>query len=179
MENLSERINEKLKLINEDPDTIKPFMIEHLSKIEGYLASVELKYYEAFDTLKLKNISVSAVSKHFNMSRTTLYNHNNLLKRYIEATEALLLSDSPLIQLDRLKAEISNMKAKIEMFYDRDITLEIQKHELHELSNRLKEKNKEIQRLEARNRELSSEILALKRDNRTTTSNVTNLNRSK
>lgn len=162
MENLIERINEKLLSIGEDPQKVKPFMLEHLAKIETYLISLESDYNAALNTLKLKGCTISAISKKFNMSRTTLYNHDALLKRYIEATEALFITSSPIYQLDRLKAENKNMKKEIEMLYDRDITLEIQKQEIRELANRLKEKNKEVNRLENRNRELSSEVISLK-----------------
>lgn len=178
MENISEITNKKLELIGEDPSKIKPFMMDHLKNIEEYLTAIEAKYNDALDILKLKDCSVSNVAKQFNMSRTTLYNHNSLLKRYIEATEALLLENSPIHQVEKLKTEITDSKNQIDMLYDRDITLEVQKHEIHELSNRLKEKNKEIKRLETRNRELSSEVMALKRENKTAT-NVTTINRKK
>lgn len=176
MENLDKRINEKLKSINEDPEAIKPFMMEHLRNIENYMSNIENDFNMAIEALKLKDCTVSAVAKELSMSRTTLYNHNHLLKRYIEATQAYLLESSPTYQSDKIKAEIANMKTKINMLYDRDITLEIQKHEISELSNHLIGKSIEINRLETRNRELSSELHALKTENKSI-STLTKINR--
>lgn len=172
MEKISERINTKLISMGESPATTKPFLIEHLKNIETYLIELEKVYKEALEIIKLKEFSVSGIAYELNISRTTFYNHNKILSRYIEASEALLSKDNPYVKLEAKTSETRRLRAEIDMLYDRDVTIEIQKHEVKELTARLKEKNSEIKRIEKRNRELSSELHVLKQSLTNNASNV-------
>jgi DNA repair exonuclease SbcCD ATPase subunit len=175
MEEISNRINEKLMFMGEDPAKTKSFLLGHLKKIENYLINLEKTYKGALEIIKLKDLSISNIANELNMSRTTFYNHNRLLSRYIEASEALLHKDNPLVQLEAKLSEITKFRAEIDMLYDRDITIEIQKHEVKELTGRLKEKNSEIKRIEKRNRELSSELHKIKKLLKDNISNTSSL----
>jgi DNA repair exonuclease SbcCD ATPase subunit len=172
MQEISNRINEKLISIGEDPAKTKPFLLEHLTNIENYLINLEKTFNEALEIIKLKDFSISNIANELNMSRTTFYNHNQLLSRYLDVSEKLITKDNPLIQLEAKTSKIRRLKAEIDMLYDRDITIEIQKHEVKELTERLKEKNSEINRIEKRNKELSSELHNLRKSLKNITSNA-------
>lgn len=163
MEKLSNRIIERLLLIDETPSEIKPFMIDYLLVVDKYIENIENRQDQAIETLKLKAFNIKAVSELLGISRTTPYNHNALIKRYIDISESLLREHNPLDQLSLQKEINQKLKNDIEMLYDRDITLEIQKQRSRTLTDRLNEKKKEIERLEVINRELSLENQVLKR----------------
>ncbi len=175
MQDIGNRINEKLISIGEDSATTKPFLLEHLTNIENYLINLEKTFNEALEIIKLKDFSISNIANELNISRTTFYNHNQLLSRYIDVSEKLMTKDNPLVQLEAKTSEIRRLRAEIDMLYDRDITIEIQKHEVKELTDRLKEKNSEINRIEKRNRELSSELHNLKKLLKNNASSVSTL----
>lgn len=175
MEKISKRINTKLISMGENPATTKPFLLEHLKNIETHLIELEKVYKGALEIIKLKEFSVSGIADELNISRTTFYNHNKLLSRYIEASESLLSKDNPCVKLEAKSFETRRLRAEIDMLYDRDVTIEIQKHEVKELTARLKEKNSEIKRIEKRNRELSSELHNLKKSLKNNAYNVSHI----
>lgn len=179
MDEIINRINEKLELINENYQLLKPFMKNHLKDIETYIIKVEKNQENAVKILNSNQLTLTAIANKLKMSRTTLYNHNQLLKRYINASESLILRENPLTLIEEQKNNINKLEDDIDMLCDRDITLEIQKHEIKELSNRLKEKTNEIKRLEKRNRELSSELYDLKYEQRRKSKNVLSLKNKK
>lgn len=181
MATISDRIIERLQMLDENPSEIKPFMIDYLNKVDEYIQDIENNQKQAIEALKLKDLNVSAISNLLGTSRTTPYNHNALIKRYMDISEVMLRSDNPLDQMKLLEVEIDKLKREVEMLYDRDITVEIQKQKSRVLSDKLKEKKLEIERLEARNRELSLENQKLKRISKSNSSqnNVTELNRKR
>ncbi len=157
MDKLNQRIEKKLILIGEDIKGIKPFMIEHLRMVETIIVTIEAEHAQALKTLKLRDLSISAIAKNLNMSRTTLYNHNQLLKRYITMSEEQVKNNDPFFQIDYLKEKVNELNETIIQLYDRDIREQIQNHLVHELTKKLQEKGKEIQRLESRIRDLSKQ----------------------
>ena len=80
----SKVIKEKLLSMGEDYDALKPFMKAHLEKVESFIQDKQNKQAEALSALREAEYNVSEIAKALDYSRTTLYNHNQLLKRYIE-----------------------------------------------------------------------------------------------
>lgn len=159
---INDIIKSKLESIGEEFDCIKPFMKEYLAKIETIVHNKKTIQDNALRTLKENTLSVSSISKELGCSRTTLYNHTQLLKRYIEFSEGLFNQNNPFIAYDELKASVGHLKAQVSLMEDRDISMEILKQEKKELSNMLKEKEKEIKRLQTRISEVCSENNHLK-----------------
>lgn len=151
-------IKEKIEAIGEDYDSLKPFMQEYLQKIEVIIAEKTQTKEAAINALKTNSFSVSSISKELGCSRTTLYNHNQLLKRYIEHSMDVFEQDNPFTLNDVLSASKSRLQEQINLMIDRDISIEVLKQEKSELAKLLKEKNKEIARLQARVNELSSQL---------------------
>lgn len=175
MEDTRKKIDDKLRLIGVDPEHLKPFIKKHIEKIEIYLTTLSDKNDLALEVLQSKKHTASAIAKELAMSRTTLYNHEGLLKRYIDISAKELLEKNPVWQLAQQKQVIDNLQVAIDKLEDRDVTIEIQKHEYNKLLNKLNDKQQEIIRLEKRNRELSKQLIDFKKlqPNKT---NVINLN---
>jgi hypothetical protein len=162
---INENIKKKLHGIGEDYDILKPFMQEYLTKVESYIESRTKDQNETIKTLKECGFTVSSVSKELGCSRTTLYNHNQLLKRYIEHSMVVLNQDNPYAAYENLRESKSKLQEQVSLMENRDIDFELVKHEKIELSIMLKEKNKEIERLHARVNELSAELHQIKNGN--------------
>ena len=157
-----EIIRQKLSAIGEDYDALKPFMKEYLDKAEEYISLKETAQNEAIERLKKASYNVSDVSKGLGCSRTTLYNHNQLLKRYIEASIESSNKGNPFIAYEELKESKQRLQTQVNLMENRDIELEIDKHEKKVLTDKIKEQTAEIERLQARVHELSAELHNLK-----------------
>lgn len=159
---INDIIKSKLESIGESFDSLKPFMQEYLVKIETIISEKTTIQANSLKLLKSNSFSVSSISKELGCSRTTLYNHGQLLKVYIEHSEMLFNQDNPFVAYEELKDSKGKLQEQISLMEDRDITTEILKQEKSELSIMLKEKNKEIERLQVRVNELSSEVRQIK-----------------
>jgi len=151
-------IKQNLIEMGENYESLKPFIKDYLIKIETIITTKKAIQNESLKEIKNNSFSVSLISKELGCSRTTLYNHNQLLKRYIEFSESLFNQGNPFISYEDLKASVKKLKDQISLMEDRDIHTEILKQEKSQMVNMLKEKNKQIERLHARVNELSSEL---------------------
>lgn len=159
---INEIIRRKLAAIDEDFDSLKPFMQEYLIKVENIIQEKTTIQNDAIEILKTNKFSVSSISKELGGSRTTMYNHRQLLKRYIEASETVLYQDNPFTICEDLKTSKSKLQAQVALMEERDIRVEIIKHNNTDLTRTIAEKDKEIERLLARLIELSTENRDLK-----------------
>lgn len=162
-----EIIRQNLSAIGEDYDSLKPFMKKWLEKVETAIQSRKSIQEEAVSTLKSVDYSVKAIAAEIGASRTTIYNHEQLLKRYIEQSTIVATMGDPLADISRLQSEKSILQEQISMLMDRDVDIEILKMQNRTLSTILEGKNAEIQRLEARVAELSAENQQLKMPGKT------------
>lgn len=158
-----DKIKQKLADIGECYDDLKPFMQDYLDKVEEYIEGKENAQNEAIEALKTASYNVSDVSKELGCSRTTLYNHNQLLKRYIEASIIISDKSNPYTTCDELKKSKQKLQEQVHLMENRDIDVEIQKHEKRVLTDKIAEQSKEIERLQSRINELSAELHELKK----------------
>lgn len=158
-----DKIKLKLTKLNENYDDLKPFMQDYLYRIEEFIENKEKVQNEAIKILKTSSYNVSDVSKELGCSRTTLYNHNQLLKKYIEISITLSEENNPYVAYEELKRSKQKLQEQVNLMENRDIDIEIQKHEKKVLNNKIIEQNKEIERLQTRVNELSSELHQLKK----------------
>ena len=151
-------IKEKLNAMGEDYDSLKPFLKDYLDRIEKIIHLKESEQVKVIKNLKDTSYTVSDISNELNCSRTTLYNHNQLLKRYIEYSIKMSNKDNPYHICETLKELILQLKEQVTLMENRDIDFELIKQEKNFLQEKVAEQTKEIQRLQNRVFELSNEL---------------------
>lgn len=167
-----EQIRENLKAIDEDFDELKPFMQKRLVEVETVIQNRREEQENAVEILKSTDYSLKSIANEIGASRTTLYNHEQLLKRYIEHSAAIASSSNPLLKVDKVQSEKSLLQEEITKLMERDVDLELMRIQNRELSTSLEGKNSEIERLQKRISELSEENHKLKSEISTKTRKI-------
>lgn len=167
-----ELIKENLKAIDEDFDELKPFMQKRLVEVETVIQNRREEQENAVEILKSTDYSLKSIANEIGASRTTLYNHEQLLKRYIEHSAAIASSSNPLLKVDKVQSEKSLLQEEITKLMERDVDLELMRIQNRELSTSLEGKNSEIERLQKRISELSEENHKLKSEISTKTRKI-------
>lgn len=167
-----ELIRENLKAIDEDFDELKPFMQKRLVEVETVIQNRREEQENAVEILKSTDYSLKSIANEIGASRTTLYNHEQLLKRYIEHSAAIASSSNPLLKVDKVQSEKSLLQEEITKLMERDVDLELMRIQNRELSTSLEGKNAEIERLQKRISELSEENHKLKSEISTKTRKI-------
>lgn len=167
-----ELIRENLKAIDEDFDELKPFMQKRLVEVETVIQNRREEQENAVEILKSTDYSLKSIANEIGASRTTLYNHEQLLKRYIEHSAAIASSSNPLLKVDKVQSEKSLLQEEITKLMERDVDLELMRIQNRELSTSLEDKNSEIERLQKRISELSEENHKLKSEISTKTRKI-------
>lgn len=157
-----EQIKLNLSSIGEEYEPLKPFMKKWLEKVEADIQARYSRQIEAEKTLRSIDYSVKSIALSIGASRTTMYNHNQLLKRYIEQASTVANSSNLLAQIDKVQMEKSLLQEQVTKMMERDIDTELMRLQNKELSAALEGKNAEIERLQTRIRELSKENRELK-----------------
>lgn len=145
---INELIKENLEVIGEDYGSLKPYMKAWLTKITISILNIADKQKEAERTLKETDYSIKTISKELGASRTTMYNHGQLLKRYIEQLTAIYITSNPYKKIDILHLEKRLQQEQLSKMMMRDIDIELLKAENKVLLTYLAEKEREIKRLE-------------------------------
>lgn len=156
-------IIDKLKELEIDYYSLKTFIREHLIKIEEIISQKEKNRDEAINILKNNKFSVASISKDLNCSRTTLYNHGAILKKYIELSEIKFMENNPFRLFEELKTENLLLENQLKQMVERDVTNEILANEVDTHINTIKEKDETIKRLEVEKAELSKTNKELKK----------------
>lgn len=157
-----EQIRENLEAIDEDFDTLKPFMQKRLCDVEAVIQLRKKRQAEALKILKSTEYSLKSIATEVGASRTTLYNHGQLLKRYIEQSVICASAGNPLSMIEKVQAEKVMLQEQIKKLMVRDVDMELLRAQNRELSTTLEGKNAEIERLQVRISELSEENRKLK-----------------
>ena len=130
-------------------------MIKHLEAIEALIQTKNNVRNVAVETIKNSNYTLSSISKELNMSRTTLYNHEQILKRYIELSVESSQASDPYITISILRDEKSQLLSEIGLLMKHDLDIELLKNQNEQLKAEIKDKNKEIERMHKKIAELS------------------------
>ena len=107
----SDVIKAKLKALGESYDALRPFMLKRLEAVEVLIQQKRTAQQEALASLKETDFSIAAISRELQMSRTTLYNHGQLLKRYIEYSAKQADAEDPFAQLERAASDKADLQA--------------------------------------------------------------------
>ncbi|WP_113675762.1 hypothetical protein [Vallitalea guaymasensis] len=177
MEKNKIEIIRKLEELNEDPNAIKPFMMKYLEAIEQVFQDFEIEYEAAIRTLGLNKLKIKNIASKLGISRTTMYNHDQLIKQYIDISTTLFHKSNPLYKNESYKQQIIMLKNELDLMYERDVITEIQRQEIQTLAIKLNKKNKTVERLEQRNIELAKQLHDLKIENKRHTSKVSVLHK--
>lgn len=161
---VTETIKEKLLVLGVEYDALKPFMQDYLQKVEAIITERENARTGALEQFRTASFSVTDIAKEVGCSRTTLYNHEQLLKRYIELSKVQFDQNNPYAAIDSRKEELSRMREQISLMESRDIDFELLRHENALLVRKDKEQAQEIDRLRTRVHELSGELHELKKE---------------
>ena len=152
----NEIIVRKLEKIGESYDVLKPYMLKHLENIESLIQRKQNERNNALRMIKESTLTLSSISKELNMSRTTLYNHEQLLKRYIDYSIEESDNSDPYNIIANLKEEKSQLQSQIELMMKRDLDIELIKLENKQLKKELQEKNKELENMHKKIIEIST-----------------------
>lgn len=157
-----ESINEKLAVMGESYDQLKPFLQAYLQQIETIINERENTRTEAVDAIKRSSFNVSDISKQLGCSRTTLYNHDQILRRYIELSVEWYRKSDPFALLDNYRTEFSKMQEQIALMENRDIDFELLRQENSLLIRHNNNLSAEVERLQSRIHELSGKLHSYK-----------------
>lgn len=146
MEN-NEFIISHLSSIGEDYYTMKPFMKSWLEKVTNAMLETHQRQLDAEAELKSIDYSCKGIASSLGISRTTLYNHGQLLKRYIEHVSASFTLSNPYYKLNSVASEKSLLQDKLTLMMERDIDNELLKAENEQLKRELSSKDAELQKL--------------------------------
>lgn len=83
MEDIEFIIINKLKELDIEYNTLKPFLKEYLFKVEEIILEKTNNQNLALNILKTDKFSISSIADTLGCSRTTFYNHGSILKNYI------------------------------------------------------------------------------------------------
>ncbi len=151
-----------LKTMGEDYDSLKPFMKNWLIKVETEIQRRYDQQTAAVEMIKASDYSVKSIAAEIGAARTTMYNHEQLLKRYIETSSVCMVINNPYASISKLQTEKQIMQAQINKMMERDVDIELLKSQNRDLSVALEGKNAEIARLQERLSALSAENASLK-----------------
>lgn len=149
-------IRKKLLQLNEDYDSLKPSLKNWLFKVENEIQHLNTLQDKALDDFKSTDYSVKGISKRISSSRTTMYNHGQLLKRYIELSAQEANDKNPYCLISQLREEKAMLNRQLLQMMNRDIDVQLLMEENARLTSTLKDKDDVITRLQSRVAELSS-----------------------
>ena len=156
--NIESAVKEKIDELGVTYDTLKPFMKQYLQQAESTIQDYEKAYTEASRLLQESPVNIGAIALKLNCSRATLYNHNQLLKRYIELSQEKMEKDNPYRLLSAARSKAAYLENRVTMMMDQDIDLALLKEEISILQRKDAESQNEIERLRTRVHKLSAEV---------------------
>ena len=159
MDDIINRIREKVKELGEDYDSLKPFMKAHLESVETLLREKETKRDDAIQNIKQIDFSLTTISEELSMSRSTLYNHEQLLKRYIEFSANKIANKDPYQTIRKLQEEKTVMQKEIDLLMTHDLAFELLKMENKRYKREMSDKRKEIERLSKQVEDLRRQLV--------------------
>lgn len=160
-------IIENLNAIGKDYNVLKDKKKQQLAELEALIQKKKAEQDEALAVLDGIDFSVKGIAEELDLSRTTLYSDEQLLRRYLEYSSAKVIAENPLQaknrEIERLQEEKRSLQNKVELMQIRDVDTQIAKEQTKNLANLIKGKDAEIERLNERLRAVSAENEQLKK----------------
>jgi hypothetical protein len=143
----NENISIKLNQLGEIPSQISNSLYKYLSKIEDIFTDYETKKQNAMNYIKNTGPTMTEIANIVGCSRTTFYNHNQLIKRYIELSINSLMANNPYTRINKLEDLYQTSKNRYEMLISRDIEYELLRQENEKLISVVKDQKDQIIKL--------------------------------
>lgn len=143
---------ERVAAIGEDYDSLKPNTKRYLDEIDKIVAKRKEIVNASVSNLKNTSLTVSAIAEMLNCSRTTLYNKQKFLVRYIEKSIAEAEENNPFTLIDELENNLCDLRLQISAMMKRDVNEEIMRHEIEMLQKLNAELRAENNRFRANNK---------------------------
>lgn len=163
MKTIESTIENKLKQLGFDFNVQTSFIKEKLIEIEKIIQEKDENCKNAEQQIKDNKYSLASICKEINISRTSAYNNDEIIKKYIEYSLGISKKYNLLYKLERSKEIENERKEIIDNMVERDINYSIQEEKIMNLNNRIKELTSENRRLEKEKKELIDEIKILRK----------------
>ena len=149
-------------------DSLKPAVQRNLIRVAEAIASQETIQKQALATYRDARYNVSSIAKQLQFSRTTLYNHDKILVRFIE--EASKKNTNVFDIVEEQKEELRVLKQHLDLMHSRDMEWEDMKIAYEEMQNDYEAVCRKNKELDKRIRELGKKITELQSGTPTETS---------
>ncbi len=117
---IDDAIKSKLNLLGVDSSLLKPYLINYLRTIEEEIQSRHNNRNLARQTLGENDYDVKTIAENTGISRTTFYNYNRILQRYVELSHESDYRDDPYFKIKELKEEIHILQEEKRLMEKRD-----------------------------------------------------------
>lgn len=110
-------IKKKLRILGVDIESLKPYLVKHLQKVEEEICTRNDNRSLAMETLRQNDYDVKSIAEATGISRTTFYNYDRLLQRYVELSHENDYKDD-------LHAQIRNLRETVRMLQEEKALME-------------------------------------------------------
>lgn len=158
MDELEKQVAQKLKTIGFEQTTMPKETYKQLLIIEKWFENAVQKRQDLLEEARKTKFNLSTVAKATGCSRRTLYNNNQILKKYIEYSALRANEEDPRVEIEKLKQQNKELQEKIALLEAHDIELMVDKHDFEQAKNKNAELQKQLDFKNDRIRELSIEL---------------------
>lgn len=113
-------VKKKLNRLGVDIKSLKPYLIKHLYCIEEEICVRNSKRNEAIKMFQENGYDVKSIAEATGISRTTFYNYDKLLQRYVEISHDDDYKTDPYIQIRELRENIRSLQEEKKLMEQRD-----------------------------------------------------------
>ena len=142
-----QRIKQKLKKLEVDPNTLKKNIIRYLVTIDELLEQKRNRRADLIKELEGCNYTVKSVALETGISRTTFYSYDGLLQKFVELSHEEDYKEDPYIQIQALRKSIRDLQEEVTLMEKRDCQELKLKAENKRLSKLISDRDKTIERL--------------------------------
>lgn len=142
-----DRIRQKLKRLDVEMDTLMPNLRKYIDCIEDVIISIRDEKNNALRAYTNCDYDVKSIAKTTGISRTTFYNYDRLLQRYIELSHAEDLKDDLFNRIKKLHETVRILQEEKNLMEQRDCKELLLEEENSQLRQQIVEKNRIINNL--------------------------------
>jgi len=133
-------------------------MQSYLLKIEKVLTEFTNERIELIKRYKEKKFNISEICKETKISRATIYNHKEIIEKYIQYSIKIQETDDVFGKNEHLQSKVKDLQGEIFNLQIRDITIQQLTFEVDVLQSQIKEDVKTIEGLEKHRKALIDQI---------------------
>lgn len=142
-----EIVNCTLRNMGESPENIRDNVLQYLIQIESCIINQESQCEAAAKHLQNTTYDVKSIAALTGIARTTFYNYDKILQRYVDARKNELVESNPYEIIKKQQEIIRSQNNTIALMQSRDCKELILEQQISMLQNQLKEKDKTIDTL--------------------------------